>query len=318
VTEAITDNLMEHVLDHPWRLGGRAVPWMSSQITVMLLVGVGLAVVLPLLAGRRGGGRRGAAYQMVEMFVSFVRHRVAAPAMGRHGDPYVPYLATLLVFLLGCNLAGLVPLMELSSLLGLRDTPVGGTATGSIYVCAALAGTTFFMVTVGSYWQAVRRLWRGPGQDAAPRERAGLNLILAASNALQARRRSLPVAVAGGVVVWLNGLAPAVPGLAGLLLWPVLLGLEIIGYAAKCFALCIRLFANMAAGHLVLAVLLLMAAAGRGWALAYASLPSAVGVLAMMVLELLVAAIQAYIFTLLSAVFIALATNPPHEWESVP
>jgi F-type H+-transporting ATPase subunit a len=77
-------------------------------------------------------------------------------------------------------------------------------------------------------------------------------------------------------------------------------------------ALCIRLFANMTAGHLVLFVILGMAAGGRGWGLLYVSIPGGLGAMAMLVLELLVAVIQAYVFTFLSAIFIGMAVNPQH------
>ena len=73
-----------------------------------------------------------------------------------------------------------------------------------------------------------------------------------------------PVAIAGGVLVWLNSFAPAVPGFTGLLLWPFLFVMELFSTLSRCVALCIRLFANMTAGHLVLAVILGMAAEGRG------------------------------------------------------
>lgn len=92
-------------------------------------------------------------------------------------------------------------------------------------------------------------------------------------------------------------------------LWlaPLLVPLELIGFVAKTFALTVRLFANMVAGHIILAVLLSFilsagaASTGMGFAIA---LPVVAGSVAITFLELLVAFIQAFIFTFLTVMFI--------------
>lgn len=103
----------------------------------------------------------------------------------------------------------------------------------------------------------------------------------------------------------------------GLPLWlvPIMIPIEILGMFTKPFALMVRLFANMLAGHMVVATLLLLIpllASVRpafGWAMAPVSLALGVFIL---VLEVLVAFIQAYIFTLLTAIFIGLYVHPAH------
>ena len=85
-----------------------------------------------------------------------------------------------------------------------------------------------------------------------------------------------------------------------------------IGYVAKCFALCVRLVANMNGGHILLAVLLLLAESARGWWIPVVGVPIGAGLLALDVLELLVAVLQAYIFTFLSALFVGLACGTGH------
>jgi F-type H+-transporting ATPase subunit a len=90
---------------------------------------------------------------------------------------------------------------------------------------------------------------------------------------------------------------------------------EILSMFTKPFALMIRLFANMLAGHMVITALLLliplMAAVSTG--LGIAIIPVSLGLaLFIMVLELLVALIQAYIFTLLTAIFIGMYAHPAH------
>ena len=110
----------------------------------------------------------------------------------------------------------------------------------------------------------------------------------------------------------LRNLVP--PGLPVWLL-PIMLPIEILGMFTKPFALMVRLFANMLAGHMVVVALLLlipMMASVKpllGWAIAPVSLALA---LFIMFLEILVAFVQAYIFTLLTAIFIGFYVHPQH------
>jgi F0F1-type ATP synthase membrane subunit a len=109
---------------------------------------------------------------------------------------------------------------------------------------------------------------------------------------------------------------PGQPGgswFADILMWGMLLVLELIGAMIKPFALCIRLFANMVAGHIVLAALvglIIMAPTLLGQAALF--VPVAVLSLLIRVLELFVAFLQAYIFTFLTTLFIASAVAPEH------
>jgi F-type H+-transporting ATPase subunit a len=92
--------------------------------------------------------------------------------------------------------------------------------------------------------------------------------------------------------------------------WPVLVILvpvEFLGMFIKAFALTIRLFANMLAGHIVIFSLLGLIVTFGAFAL------PAVGLaLGIYFLELFVAFLQAYIFTLLSAMFIGQMYHPAH------
>ena len=115
-----------------------------------------------------------------------------------------------------------------------------------------------------------------------------------------------------GVVRHFVGIVP--PGLPKWLL-PIMIPVEILSMFTKPFALMVRLFANMLAGHMVIATLLLLVPmmAGVkvlfGWSMLPVSL--ALG-LFIMLLEILVAFIQAYIFTLLTAIFIGMYAHPAH------
>jgi F-type H+-transporting ATPase subunit a len=115
-----------------------------------------------------------------------------------------------------------------------------------------------------------------------------------------------------GVVGHFHNLIP--PGLPAWLL-PIMIPVEILSMFTKPFALMIRLFANMLAGHMVITTLLLLIALmGQiSWIGGVAMAPVSIALsLFIMLLEVLVAFIQAYIFTLLSAIFIGMYAHPAH------
>ena len=96
-------------------------------------------------------------------------------------------------------------------------------------------------------------------------------------------------------------------------MWAFLLLLELIGAAIKPFALMIRLFANMIAGHIVLAALILLIPVSAGILHQLGvGVPVLILSLLILVLELFVAFLQAYIFTFLTTLFIASAVAPEH------
>ena len=101
------------------------------------------------------------------------------------------------------------------------------------------------------------------------------------------------------------------------ILWPIMIPIEILGTFTKAFALCIRLFANMTGGHIVIVSLLgLIFVFGKlSPALGYAvSVPSVLFTLGIDLLELFVAFLQAYIFTMLTSLFMGLGMQPEgHE-----
>jgi F-type H+-transporting ATPase subunit a len=85
---------------------------------------------------------------------------------------------------------------------------------------------------------------------------------------------------------------------------------EIIGMFTKPFALMVRLFANITAGHIIVLSLISMIFIFKS---VFMAVPSLVMVIFMDFIELLVAFLQAYIFTLLSALFIGLAMPEHHH-----
>lgn len=114
------------------------------------------------------------------------------------------------------------------------------------------------------------------------------------------------IQLSGNKSYWTHVFAP--PGVPIWLL-PIMIPVEIIGLFSKPFALMIRLFANMLAGHIVVLSLVALIFIFGTLALAPVSI---FFVIFMDFLELLVAFLQAYIFTLLSALFISLAVQEDH------
>jgi F-type H+-transporting ATPase subunit a len=140
------------------------------------------------------------------------------------------------------------------------------------------------------------------------------------------------MAILAGIVINISGLREL--GIAGYAkhltggtapyLWPLMIPIEIMGTFIKPVALALRLFANMTAGHILVAVLFMFAVQGLGL-LAKATLGgvvlggvitglSAVGAIGVYFLELFVAFLQAFVFMFLTAVFIAqLSHHGEHE-----
>lgn len=106
----------------------------------------------------------------------------------------------------------------------------------------------------------------------------------------------------GAVRYWVNLVPAGVPGW----LYPLLFVIEFVGLFTKPFSLMVRLFANMVAGHVILFFIIGIIFLFQTLAVA----PVAIGLsFAIFFLEMFVAMVQAYIFTLLSAVFIGLASH---------
>ena len=265
------DNPLTHVVDHPiiesngW--------WFLTNHMVMMFIAAGLmlAIFLPITRRYQSGehiptGTR----NFFEALIVFIRDDVAKPVLGNHANAFMPYLWTLFFFILFINLLGLLPLEPITGpiirwVTGNPDAhAIYGTATANIYVTGILALLSFIMIQVSGIRE------NGLG------------------NYLKHFMAGAPWYVA-----------------------PILVPVEILGMFIKPFALFIRLVANMTAGHVLLAVLIsfpLMAYTGMGrWGTAGAvgiGIPVVLAGVAIMCLEVFVAFLQAYIFTMLTSLFI--------------
>jgi len=116
-----------------------------------------------------------------------------------------------------------------------------------------------------------------------------------------------------GVVEYIQSITPPVPKAV----YPLVFFAELIGHVTKTLALAIRLFANIFAGHMVMTVLLglivlFLLMTGNVFISLATAVPSVPLVIALSLLELFVAFLQAYVFTFLSALFIGMAVHPHH------
>ena len=109
-----------------------------------------------------------------------------------------------------------------------------------------------------------------------------------------------------GVLGYFKSLIPSgVPAPLLILLVPI----EIFSLFVRPFALCVRLFANMTGGHVAILVFLSLIIIMQNEWVAIAAVPLAV---AIYLLEILVGFVQAFVFTLLTTVFVGMAAHPDH------
>jgi ATP synthase subunit 6 len=107
-----------------------------------------------------------------------------------------------------------------------------------------------------------------------------------------------------------------IPLVMKIILICIMVPIEFIGLFTKPFALTVRLFANMTAGHIVIGALIGLAILFQSVIAGFAvSVPFA---LFIYLLEILVAALQAFIFTILSALFVGMMVHEHHEEEHEP
>ena len=265
-------DLMSHVTNSdelhfgPWHFG---IPGLNKHVTMMILASTVVAVVAigTARAAVRAQGR-GILANSVEATCLFLRDQVVRPGIGdHHASAYFPLFATFFFFILANNLIGLLP------------PPFGATATGNIWVTAALAIVTLVTMFVGGMIE------KGP------------------------------------IGFWVSLVPHGVPLALAPLVWLI----EFFGLFVKPFALTVRLFANMTAGHVILAVLGSFLIAGSegffagtlgiaGWLglKLGVGLPTLAFALGIMVFELFVALIQAYIFTTLSSIFVGQCLSHEH------
>jgi len=219
----------------------------------------------------------------LEAVVDFIRESIVRPNVGdKWVDTWTPLLLSLFVFILGANAIGLIPIFDVLNLL---NHTVLHAPHDSFFSRMLEGGVT----ATGNY-----------NVTAALATITFFSIIIAGARAH------------GFVKHWKNLVPHGLPLPVTLFLIPI----EIMGMLVRPFALTMRLAANMTGGHIAILAILSFVfifnqqfgpAAGMGvgvFSLVLAALISA--------LEIIVVLVQAYVFTLLSAVFIGMAIHAHH------
>ena len=288
---AFSDNPLGHVVDVPL-IGGsdpvitstRGLFNLDQPLITMHMVTMFIAALLTIwmmmtVASKIGTGKetgndryltKGRFSQMIEVIILYMREKAIHPVLGdANTKRFLPFLLTLFFFILVCNILGLMPFRDLQHVLG-------HGMVGSEIQWAFFGGTATSNLAVT----------------------AALAVICFVVIQVHAFREL-------GVKGWLAHLTGGAP----LYLLPIMLPVEFMGMLIKPSALAIRLFANMVAGHTLMAMLALfgkMAFAGLGiGGLIGIGIVSIFAAVAISFLELFVAFLQAFIFMFLTAVFIS-------------
>ena len=268
------DTILHHVADSQ-SIALYGIP--VSKHVIMLLISALVTLILSLLATQKFrkniNAKPKGLSQIFEILMDFINNEIVIPNIGKkYSRTWTPVAMTFFVFILTCNLLGLIPFFEFIKWGG----GGGSTATGNFSVTVALALITFFAIIVAG------------------------------------------VKKHGFIGHWKNMVPGGVPRPVLIILIPI----EIIGMFVKPFALTMRLGANMTAGHIgMVAIFALPIILGGGISnptnLSYATgfFAGFVAVLlntGIYALELIVSLVQAYVFTLLSCVFIGMTIHADH------
>jgi F-type H+-transporting ATPase subunit a len=205
----------------------------------------------------------------LEMLLVYIRTNVVRPVLGKDTDRFIKYLWTVFFFVLTLNLIGMVPMDGILFLV-----TGGGIDLESQH--RAFGGT------------ATANIW-------VTGTLAIISFFMIQVNGIREQ----------GIGPYIKNFIPHVP-------WPLIpmmYVLEIVGALVKPFALAIRLFANMMAGHAVMGAMIGLIMVNNSYAIAGLSV---VGCALFSVLEVFVAFLQAYIFTFLTTLFIGAAMHPEH------
>ena len=287
-------NPLEHVIDHntleipllevaidlPSILGVQVTRYMVMEFLVAVLM---VAIFIPLaqyIVSRRV--TKGRFFNLFEAILVFIRDGIARPAIDGnhdahgHGDEHDDHQ--------GSSHGQVAALMRPSD----RYLPY--------------LWTTFFFVLFSNLIGMI------PG-GASPTSSIAVTGTLAILVFLVVILSGMK---ASGVAGYWTSLVPKmeVPAVIKPGLWILMFLIEILGLFIKHLVLAVRLFANMLAGHIVLAVILGFIAMAPGLASFVVTPASLLGALAISLLELFVAFLQAYIFTFLAALFIGTAIHP--------
>ena len=286
IIEHVSNSSHDHPLIHLPRLLGIDFS-VTKHVLMLWLVAAFVFIVITVTVRKYLAQERkipSGLMNGLEALVEFIRDSIALPNVGQKWvNTYTPLLLTFFVFIFCANAIGLIPIFEV---VGLLDHFVLHTASDSILKQLLHGGTT----VTGNF-----------NVTAALAVITFATIITAGSRAH------------GPVQHWIN----LVPHGLNPFLYILLIPIELMGMLVKPFALTMRLAANMTGGHIAILAILSFAflfaelfgsAAGTGVGLAGSVLLA----VPMSGLEIIVVLVQAYVFTLLTAVFIGMAIHVHH------
>ena len=297
VMERVGDNIIHHVsnsdIEHPiLHLPHLYNIDMSVTKHVLMLwivaVSVGLFVIIPVQKFvKQNKLIPSGLMNFIEIIVTFVRDTIVKPNVGsKWVNNWAPLILTFLFFIFFANAIGMIPIFDLLGVINrfILHVPYSDNHN---FINGLLHG--------------------GPTATGNFNVTAALAFITFSSIIIAGVRAH------GFVQHWKNLVPHGLPAFVYVILIPI----EIIGMFVKPFALTMRLAANMTGGHIaLLAILSFMAIFAdmfhsvlAGIGVAIISVPMAAAISA---LEIIVVIVQAYVFTLLSAVFIGMAINVHH------
>ncbi len=223
-----------------------------TNSALFMLIAVALIAALLILGTSRRAVVPGRIQALAEISYEFVANMLREAA-GKDGMRFFPFVFSIFMFVLFCNVIGLVPYFF--------------TVTSHLVITAALAVTIILLVVLYGFY------------------RNGVKFL--------------------GLFV-----PHGVPGY----LLPLVVAIEVLSFLSRPVSLSVRLFANMLAGHITLKVfasfILMLGAFGvAGWV--GAVIPFAMTV-ALTALEILVAFLQAYVFAILTCMYLNDALHPTH------
>lgn len=266
------------LLGSDWFSNHLLMSLVASAIAIVVLLMVAKAMQPRTSEGAKGYVTKGRLGGFFELILVYLRDETVKPLLHDKTDKYIGLLWSLFFFILFGNLMGMIPIGPVAGLLG-GNSHLGGTFTGNINVTLALAVVACLVWLFAGLKEGgmgyIKHYWVIPLKGQSP--------------------ALVPLLIVVGILVAL---------------------LEVAGNVLiKPFALCIRLVANMMAGHMVLGSIVLMSVFAFDKGSYFGSVVAFFGSLAVYFLELFVAFLQAYIFMFLTAIFISLGMPHEHDHE---
>jgi F-type H+-transporting ATPase subunit a len=246
---------VSHVIEWP-ELFLKDTPFAVNKVVLLMWISAAMSIVVVVGAGRGHRLVPRPLQNVGESLYDFIQNGIILETMGPDGLRYTPFLGSIFVFILSCNVWGIIPAAQM---------PVN----------ARIALPFFLSMLVWVVFVVVGIVKQGP-----------LKYLIN------------------------TGFPPGVPKPIYILVTPI----ELVStFIVRPLSMFVRLFANMLAGHLLLTSFAVICAALWAASITIVILPfSFLLLVGLTGFEILVAFLQAFIFTILAAVYIGSSMHPEH------